>query len=53
METQDIATAVEQKYLELRERMRNDILQTIGDIEWAEECEAEKEATLRNGSGVY
>ena len=53
MNEKEIVTAANLGYLKLMQRMQDDILQTQDDIEWAEECEAEKEATLRAGSGVF
>ncbi len=55
MNEKSIATAAEQEYLKLLARMREDILQTIEDLEWAEECDRERDAGIQaaNQSLIY
>ena len=40
-------SVAEQEYLKLLEKTRADILQTIEDIEWSEECERERDAGVQ------
>ena len=48
-------TIAEREHLKLLEKTRADILQTIEDIEWSEECEREKDDGIQasNQSLIY
>jgi len=48
-------SVAEQEYLKLLEKTRADILREREDIEWAEECEREKDAGIQasNQSLIY